>query len=143
MKENISYMIEALCFEFGNGFPERNGDNFNGEWFNLSYFDFYLTFNSLVLRSSGDQDGPYKNSAVYNGSLVYKAEYDYIQDDEFPCLNETIYIPGEWENILYEKYRRLPIPSREQITFKLMDLIVKNKVNEQMDFAEISDEFYF
>ena len=113
MKESIPYMIEALCFEFGRGFPEKNEENFDGEdWFNLSYYDFHFTFREITLRSSGDPDGPYKDRILYNGSLVYESKYEYIKDEGFPDLDVVVYIPGEWGEIFYEQYRRLPVHSR-------------------------------
>ncbi len=143
MKEDLSYIISELCFEFGEGFPEKNEDNFDGEWFNLSYYNFNFRVSDIILNCIGDIEGSLKSTVMCNGKLVYQCDFDY-DIDESPCPNGSVYIPGEWEEIIRRKYNYYFANSGyDQILFDFAYLTIKSSQGEQMSFAEISDEFYF
>ena len=127
MKESLFHIIEELCFKFGEGFPEKDKENFdeyNREWFNLSYYEFSFRIDNITLESIGHMDESVTNRVIYNERLVYEYGFIYVDDDSPAKEKLGVYIPGEWEDIIYKKYRdTFPLPS------------------EQMDFADISDQF--
>ena len=138
MVNDLGYIISEICFDLGEGYPERDKDNFDGEWINLSYFDFSYRLSNIKLEIHGDLECPYYNKAFVENRLVFHEKFHYVcydEDSESITSEVLLYQPGEWEEIIRRKYWN--INERKQMDFSFM------RIGETMDFEDEYSEFYF
>ncbi|MBS3100128.1 hypothetical protein J4463_02835 [Candidatus Pacearchaeota archaeon] len=163
MIENLAQIIEELCFQAGSGYPEKTEENYaDGEWFNLVCYDFKLVIGKphisnlefeIELETIGNLEGPAVNKVSYimgySRTIVYQDRTNYFEDEEgeeYRKLNIEEYHSGEWEKAVLKRYKqyRRDLPTKgEQKEFDFTRFKFAKETGEQMDFAEISGEFYF